>query len=80
MLQKSPMIDAQARCFICSAFLPVVRSSAVTWTTGMVVTGLGATVAKTWWGRVLTVGAGLATTALVERLARPVCGQCGAST
>lgn len=71
------MMDARVRCAFCSAALPIARSSAFPWVTGLAATGLGTTVAKTWWGRVLVIGTGLAATAVVDQLARPVCGQCG---
>jgi hypothetical protein len=71
------MIDAQFRCTACSAVLPIVRSSAVTWVTGLAATGLGTAMVKTWWGRLLVIGTGLAATAIVDQLARPVCGRCG---
>lgn len=70
------MTDAQARCSVCNAVLPVARSSAIAWTSGLVVTGIGVAASKTWWGRLLSAGVGIATIALVEHLGRPVCGDC----
>jgi hypothetical protein len=77
VLRISLMTDDQARCAVCTAVLPIARSSAVTWVSGLAATGLGTAVAKTWWGRLLVIGTGLAATAIVDRLARPVCGRCG---
>lgn len=70
------MTDEQ-RCTACNALLPIARSSAMTWGSGLVVTGLGMTAAKTWWGRILIAAAGVAAIALVDELARPACGRCG---
>jgi len=70
------MIDAQARCAVCNALLPVAKSSAIAWTSGLAVTGLGLAAAKTFWGRVFVAAVGIATVALVDQLTRPVCGDC----
>jgi len=64
---------------MCSAVLPIARSSVVTWAAGLAATGLGTAVAKTWWGRLLVIGGGIAATAIVDQLARPICGRCGVS-
>lgn len=76
----SYMSDDHLRCMACSAVLPIVRSGAVSWTTGLVVTGFGVTAAKTWWGRLFAAGLGIAAATVVDRLARPVCGRCGLAT
>jgi len=71
------MSDDHARCAACSAFLPIARSSVVSWTTGLVVTGIGLKAAETFVGRVLAAAAGIGATMLIDKLARPVCGRCG---
>jgi hypothetical protein len=71
------MMNDDFRCTACGFGLPLAKSSATTWVTGLLATGLGTAAVKTWWARALMVGVGLAATAIVDELARPVCGGCG---
>ena len=71
------MTNDQARCAACYALLPVAKSSAAMWISGVTATGIGLAATKSWWGRLLIAAAGFAGGYVVDEIARPVCGSCG---
>lgn len=64
------------RCTACGVLLPVARNAASKWFMSLAAAGLGVPLARTPFGKVLLLGAGVLAIAAVNEAARPVCGSC----